>query len=137
MISVLSITNYDELHAQSRSATILCILNKTTKMSKQKKGSKTEKPLTYYSEYKYCETMESFVKSDRLMEGELVNLECYSEFQVERSLNSMDDKVLNDHLYKIFYSKKPDTTALMRRWIGYYVRQHKLQIDLKVKEYLE
>ena len=81
--------------------------------------------------------MEPFVKSDRLMENELVNLECYNEFWVERTLNSMDDKVLNDHLHKNFYSKKPDTTALMCQWIGYYVKQHKSQIHLKVKDYLE
>ena len=106
-------------------------------MSKQKKVSHAEKLITYFNEYKYGDSMEPFTESDRLTEEELVNLECYDEFQVERSLNSLDDNMLNDHLYKIFYSKKPETTSLMCHWISYYVCQHKSQIYAKARNYLE
>ena len=56
---------------------------------------------------------------------------------MERTLNSLDNKTLNDYLHKIYYSKKPDTMMLMHRWINYFVKQHKMQIHVKVRNYLE
>ena len=106
-------------------------------MSKIKKKKVTEKPIIYYNTHKYTTTIQDFSESDRLSETELYKLECYSCYHVECSLNSLNDKTLNDYLDNIFYSKKPETAMLMRRWISYYVRQHKTQVQAKVVSYLD
>ena len=54
-----------------------------------------------------------------------------------RSHLSFEDQALNDHLYRMYYSNKTETTLLMRWWISYFVRQHHKQITTKVREYLD
>ena len=70
------------------------------------------------------------------MENELSSLECYDEYQLEKPLNSFEDHALNDHLYRVYYSNKTETTLLMRQWISYFACQHRKQITIKVKDYL-
>ena len=62
--------------------------------------------LPNYSEYAYSDIVESFTEHDRLLESDVQNLNCFAEYRVEWSLNSFNDQELNDHLYRIFYSKK-------------------------------
>ena len=75
-------------------------------MSKRKKISTKKETLPNYSEYAYSDIVESFTEHDRLLESDKQSLNCFAEYQVERSLNSFNDQELNDHLYRIFYSKK-------------------------------
>ena len=106
-------------------------------MLKTKKRKAVEKPIVYYNLYEYTMKIQEFSESDRLSKTDLCKLECYNQYQVERNLNSLSDNILNDYLYNIFYSKKPETATLMRHWISYFVRQHKTQLDAKVSKYLE
>ena len=55
---------------------------------------------------------------------------------MEKPLNSFEDRALNDHLYRVYYSKKTERTLLMQRWISYLVCQHRKQITIKVRGYL-
>ena len=75
-------------------------------MLKTKKQKDAEKPIVYYNIYEYTNSIQPFGESGRLSENELNTLECYSQYQIDWTLNSLDDKTLNDYLYKIFYSKK-------------------------------
>ena len=109
------------------------ILGKTINMPKSKK----EKQLIYYNKYDYSDNIQVFTESDRITENELESLECFNTHQVERSLNSLGDHMINDYLYKTYYSDKPSTKTLMQRWISYFVKQHKNQLLAKVKSYLE
>ena len=126
-----------ELHMQSRSATIFVLEDITIKMSKRKKSSTKEGLLTNYSEYAYSDIVDNFSEYDRLLESDLNSLNCSTEYQLEWSLNSFKNQELNDHLYRIFYSKKTENIMLMRRWIMYFVKQYPTQISLKAKAYLD
>ena len=92
---------------QSRSAVIFVWEDKTSKMSKRKKSSTKEETLPNYSEYAYSDIIKGFTEHDRLLESEVQSLNCFAEYQVEWTLNSFNDQELTDHLYRIFYSKKP------------------------------
>ena len=96
-----------------------------------------ETPITNYSKYEYTGKIKPFMECDRLTEQELTLLTCRRQYQVERSLNSLNDQTLNDYLYDIYYSKKPSTAPLMRCWLSYFVKQYPLQIQEKAGEYLE
>ena len=98
-----------ELHVQSRSAAIFVLKDKTIKMSKRKKISTKEEMLPNYSEYAYSDIVDSFTEHDRLLESDVQSLNCFAECRVEWSLNRFNDQELNDHLYRIFYSKKQKT----------------------------
>ena len=106
-------------------------------MSKRKKISTKEETLPNYSEYTYSDIVESYTEHDRLLESDVQSLNCSAEYQVERSLNSFSDQELNDHLYRIFYSKKTENITLMRRWITYFVKQYPIQISHIAKAYLD
>ena len=95
--------------------------------------ARKEKPLIYYNLCDYSQTIQAFAECDRLTEGELESLECYDTHQVERTLNSLDDIMINNYLYKIYYSDKPETKVLMHHWISYFVKHHKNQLCAKVK----
>ena len=95
-----------ELHVQSRSAAIFVLEDITIKMPKRKKYSTKEGLLPNYSEYAYSDIVNNFSEHDRLLELDLNSLNCSTEYQLERSLNSFKDQELNDHLHRIFYSKK-------------------------------
>ena len=107
---------------QSRSADIFVWETKPAKMSKRKKISTKEETLPNYSEYAYSNIVESFTEHDRLLESDVQSLNCFAEYRVEWSLNSFNDQELNNHLYRIFYSKKTENITLMRRWITYFVK---------------
>ena len=106
-------------------------------MSKRKKISSKEETLPNYSEYAYLDIVESFTEHDRLLESDVQSLNCFAEYHVEWSLNSFNDQELNDHLYRIFYSKKTENITLMRRWIMYFVKQYPIQISHRAKAYLD
>ena len=93
-------------------------------------------PVPNYSNYEYSDSLEYFSEHDRLLENELSRLERYDEYQLEKPLNSFEDHALNDHLYRVYYSDKMETTLLMRQWISYFAHQHREQITIKVKDYL-
>ena len=105
-------------------------------MLKGEKNTVLEESIPNYSKYDYSDTLDHFSEHDRLLKKELSSLECYNEYQVE-PLNSFEDRVFNDHLYRVYYSKKTETTLLMQRWISYFVRQHRKQITIKVRGYLD
>ena len=75
-------------------------------MQRKKKSVGTEKPLPNFSGHAYSDFVGEFSEHDRLMENNTDKLICSDEYQLERSLNSFNDRKLNDHLYHIFYSKK-------------------------------
>ena len=106
-------------------------------MPKGKKNTALDESILNYSKYKYSDILEHFSEHDRLLENELSNLECYNEYQLEKPLNSFEDRALNDHLYRVYYSNKTETTLLMQWWISYFVHQHQKQITFKVREYLD
>ena len=106
-------------------------------MLKRKKSAHIEKIILNYSNFAYSEIIENFSEHDRLLETDLQSLECYKMYQIEQSHNSFNDGELNDHLYRIYYSNKMETTTLMRRWISYFVKQYPEQITTKVKTYLD
>ena len=106
-------------------------------MPKRKKTSIKEEMLPNYSEYAYSDIVDNFSENGKLLESNLKSLNCFTEFQLEWLLNSFKDQELNDHLYRIFYSKKPENITLMRRWITYFVKQYPTQISLKAKAYLD
>ena len=106
-------------------------------MLKRKKSAHIEKVIPNYSDFAYSETIGNFSEHDRLSETDLQSLECYKMHHIEWSLNSFNDGELNDHLYRIYYSNKTETTTLMRRWISYFVKQYPEQITKKVKTYLD
>ena len=93
--------------------------------------------LPNYSEYAYSDIVDNFSEHDKLLESDVKSLNCFTEYQPEWSLNSFKDQELNDYLYRIFYSKKPENITLMRRWITYFVKQYPIQISLKAKAYLD
>ena len=95
-----------ELHVQRRLGAILNASTKTIKMPKIKKATVPEGSILNYSRYKYSDTLNHFSKHDRLLGKGLSSLEFYSEYQIEKPLNSFDDKALNDHLYRVYYTKK-------------------------------
>ena len=105
-------------------------------MSKRKKISSKEETLPNYSEYTYSDIVESFTEHDRLLESDVQSLNCFAEYHVEQSLNSFNDQELNDHLYRIFYSKKTENITLMRL-ITYFVKQYPIQISNRAKAYLD
>ena len=82
-------------------------------MPKRKKNTALDESILNYSEYNYSDTLKHFSEHDRLLEKKLSSLECYNEYQLEKPLNSFEDRVLNDHLYRVYYSKKTETTLLM------------------------
>ena len=82
-------------------------------MPKRKKNTALDESILNYSKYEYSDILEHFSKHDRLLENELSNLECYNEYQLEKPLNSFEDRVLNDHLYRVYYSNKTETTLLI------------------------
>ena len=86
-------------------------------MSKRKKTSTKGEILPNYSEYAYSDIVDNFTEHDRLLESDVTRLNCFTEYQVEQSLNSFNDQELNEDLYRIFYSKKTENITLMRRWI--------------------
>ena len=94
-----------KLHVQSRSAAIFVLEDITIKMSKRKKTS-TKEEILPNSEYAYSDIVDNFTEHDRLLESDVKRLNCFTEYQVERSLNSFKDQEINDHLYRIFSSKK-------------------------------
>ena len=106
-------------------------------MLKRKKSAHIEKIIPNYSNYTYSEITENFSEHDRLSETDLHSLECYKMYQLEWLLNSFSNGELNDHLYRIYYSNKTETTLLMRRWISYFVKQYPEQMATKVKTYLD
>ena len=95
-----------EHHVQSRSATIFVLEDITIKMPERKKISTKEEMLPNYSEYAYSNIVDNFSEHNRLLESDLKSLNCSTEYQLEWTLNSFKDQELNDHLYRIFYSKK-------------------------------
>ena len=105
-------------------------------MPKRKKCTILDVPIPNYSNYEYSDSLECFFEHDRLLENELSSLECYDEYQLEKPLNSFEDRALNDHLYRVYYSNKMETTLLMRHWISYFACLHRKQITIKVKDYL-
>ena len=72
-------------------------------MPKRKKSTVLDAPIPNYSNYEYSDSLECFSEHDRLLENELSSLECYDEYQLEKPLNSFEDRVLNDHLYRVYY----------------------------------
>ena len=82
-------------------------------MPKRKKNTVLDESILNYSKYNYSDTLDHFSEHDRLLEKELSSLECYNEYQREKPLNSFEDRALNDHLYRVYYSKKTKTTLLM------------------------
>ena len=91
-------------------------------MLNRKKSAHTEKIILNYSNYAYSEIIKNFSEHDRLSETDLHSLECYKMYQLEWLLNSFNDGELNDHLYRIYYINKMETTLLMRKWISYFVK---------------
>ena len=106
-------------------------------MQRKKKSSALEQPVPNFTKHDYSDVVGDFSEHDRLMESDISQLTCSDEYQLERTLNNFNDSELNDHLYRIFYAKKTENIALMRRWISYYVRQYPKQIIAKAKPYLD
>ena len=79
-------------------------------MPKRKKTSTKEGLLPNYSEYAYSDIVDNFSEHDRLPESDLNSLNFSTEYQLEWSLNSFKDQELNNHPYRIFYSKKKQRT---------------------------
>ena len=88
-----------------------------------------------FTGHDYSDVVGDFLEHDRLTENDISQLTCSDEYQLERTLNSFNDSELNDHLYHLFYFKKTENIALMRRWISYYMRQYPKQIIAKAKPY--
>ena len=122
---------------QGRTGAILDTAYITSKMPKIRKTKVAEDDIPNYSNYKYSDTLGHFAEHDRLLKNELNSLECYGEYQLERSLNSFDNKTLNNHLYQIYYKKKMETTVLIRKWISYFVCQHHIRLTAHVQDYLD
>ena len=106
-------------------------------MPKRKKSTVLDESIPNYSKYEYLDSLEHFSEHDRLLENELSSLECYDEYQLEKPPNSFEDRALNGHLYRVYYSHKTEMTLLMRWWISYFACQHRKQITTKVREYLD
>ena len=105
-------------------------------MLKKRKSAALEHPVPNFTGYDYSDVIGDFSEHDRLSEKDISQLICADEFQLERPLNSFNDRELNDHLYHLFYCKKTENILLMRRWISYYVRQYPKQITAIVQPYL-
>ena len=105
-------------------------------MPKRKKNTALDESIPNYSKYDYSNTLEHFSEHDILLEKELSSVQCYNEYQLEKPLNSFEDRMLNDHLYRVYYSNKTETTLLIQCWISYFGHQHQKQITIKVREYL-
>ena len=101
-----------------------------------KKGKK-EGNVPNYSKYEYTEMMQTFSKTDRLLESELNSLECYDTFQLEAPLNTFNETTLNDHLYKIYHKKQLVSVETMRKLVSFFVRQYKTLLELRVRAYLD
>ena len=106
-------------------------------MQRKKKSSSLEQPVPNFTKHDYSDVVGCFLEHDRLMESDISQLTCSDKYQLERTLNRFNDSELNDHLYRIFYFKKTENIALMRRWISYYIRQYPKQIIAKAKPYLD
>ena len=105
-------------------------------MLRKRKSAALEHPVPNFTGYDYSDVIGDFLEHDRLSENDISQLVCSDEFQLEWTLNSFNDRELNDHLYHLFYCKKTENISLMRRWISYYIRQYPKQITAKVQPYL-
>ena len=88
-------------------AWIYQIVLKTLIMPKPQKDKDDNIP--NLSKYDYVDVVPAFSEADRLLESDLLSLECYKDFQIEAPLNSFSDRLLNDHLYSVFKCKQKDT----------------------------
>ena len=104
-------------------------------MLKPKKKAAKEETIPNFTGYLYSEVIEDFTECDRISESELKDLVCHEKYYLECNLNSFNDAVLNDHLYRIYYPKRMDTQVL-RRYFAYYVNLYPRQITQKVNNYL-
>ena len=75
-------------------------------MLKKRKSAVLEHPVPNFTGYDYSDVIGDFSEHDRLSEKDISQLICAHEFQLERPLNSFNDRELNDHLYHLFYCKK-------------------------------
>ena len=106
-------------------------------MSKHKKKSLKEETIPNFTGHPYLDVIRDFAERDRLTESKLSRLECHEKYHLECSLNSFNDAELNDHLYRIYYAKRTDSTLVLRRWIVYYVNLYPKQITQRVSKYLD
>ena len=98
---------------------------------------KEDDEIPIFNRYECLRTLTAFAESDKLLESELSSLECYTEYQLEASLNSFNDHKLNNHLYIIYSTKRRETVKFMRQLVGFYVCQHRTKMTERVKDYLE
>ena len=114
--------NQHRLHMLDRSGTILdFVYVRTIKMPCQKKRKECSDMVPNYSDYDYAITMQEFFETDKLSEKDMHTLECYSEYEVEGSLNNFTDWSLNDHLYAMYKRKRLETAPLMRKLVSFFM----------------
>ena len=106
-------------------------------MQRKRKSAALEQIVPNFTGHDYSDVVGDFLEHDRLLKNDISQLTCSDEYQLERTLNSFNDSELNDHLYHLFYCKKTENIALMRRWISYYIRQYPKQIIAKAQPYLD
>ena len=82
-------------------------------MSKHKKKQLKEDTIPNFTGHPYLNVIQDFAKCDRLTESKLSRLECHERYCLECSLNSFNDTELNDHLYRIYYAKRMDSTLVL------------------------
>ena len=102
------------LHVWSRPAAIFKSKTITTKMQEKRKTTSLEHPVPNFTGFEYSDVIGEFSEHDRLSESDISQLVCADEFRLERTVNSFNDRELNDHLYQLFYGKKTENITLMR-----------------------
>ena len=79
----------------------------------KKKKTKPEVSIPNYSLYEFAERMPAFMETERVLESDLHELECYNNYEIEAPLNHFSDSMLNDHLYSMYKKGKLESPDLM------------------------
>ena len=106
------------------------------KMPKCKTTSVTTTVLPNYSNYAYADVLPNFNEYDRIPETELSTLMCYSDYEIEGTLNQFTDERLNDHMYMTYRKRNLKMPELIRKLLTFFVQHYKQPLSAIAKDYL-
>ena len=105
-------------------------------MSHSKKTHKSATTIPNYSKYDFINMMPNFMQTDRVLENDLHELKCYSDYELEAPLNHFSDSMLNNHLYTMYKKGKLETPELMWKLLCFFMKHYRKILEPRVTEYL-
>ena len=77
------------------------------------------------------------METDRVLENELHQLECYKDYKLEAPLNHFSDTMLNDHLYSMYKRRQLETPVLKRKLVSFFVKRYRTNLEPRLMDYLQ